>query len=145
MKTKTKKQVTLFMVAIIAILVSIGTIRFLIVTAKYIDSSDELRCIEQTANTGILTKNGLEHWTEDLVNQYEKSLQNKQEFIESSDVATYLYYSGFSKTGQVIRILSIVGNIVLLYMSIKYIFRYIRYLIKQLIRCLKRLFCRSKR
>ena len=144
MKKQTKKHATYFIAAIVATLVAIVTLRFLIVTAKYLNYSDELGAIESSAIAGTLTQNGFQHWTEDLVQMYENTLENKLEFIESSDFAAYLYYSGFSKTGQVIRFLAIIGNIVLLCWSISYLFRYIKYLIKHFIRYLKRLFYRPK-
>lgn len=107
-RTRTTMLVTFILVSVCYTLAA-GI--FLGGVARYTVVNSWIKSVEQEAEKGSWTSNGYVHWTEDLTEEGLKAKEVKEELIKASDVARWCYYSGFSKTGQVIRVAAILGTI----------------------------------
>ena len=112
---------------------------FLFNTCKYILFSYRICSIENEGYAGYYAKNGRVVWSDSLIKAYEEEFKNKQVFIKSNDIAKFLYYSGYSITGMVIRFLAFIGNIVIFMIFLIRIWNLIKYIITYFIR-----FCKSR-
>lgn len=134
-----KKNLKLFFIALLSTLVAFLAVRFLIDTTIYLKHSLMIKEIILEATSGHWTKNGFVTWTDELIEAYSNAIQSKLEFVESSDVATYLYNCGYSITGKVLRVLSILEVLTLLLFSIVLIWKSLKLLLNSFVRFLKKL------
>lgn len=134
-----KNTLKLLVIALISAFIALGSVRFLTDTSIYIKHTLLIKEIENEADSGHWTEEGFITWTDDLIEAYENAVQNKLEFVESSDVATYLYNCGFSITGKVFRFVSIIEVIALLFFSIIFLCESLKLLFRRFIRFLKKL------
>lgn len=134
-----KNTLKLLVIALISAFIALGSVRFLTDTSIYIKHTLLIKEIENEADSGHWTEEGLITWTVELIDAYEKAVVKKMDFIESSDVATYLYYSGFSITGKLFRFISILEVIALLYLSINFLWNSLKLLFRRFVRFLKKL------
>ena len=116
---KSLKTWVLVVFLLCSVVTTVFAIRFLAVTAIYSCHHLTLRAIEREASEGFWTENGLEHWSESQIQAYEDFSEKKQNLIETSDIAMYLYHCGFSFTGKIARILTIFVMAAITYYAVK--------------------------
>ena len=135
---KIKSQLVKLIVTIVALAIVVGASRFLYGTLEYAFYCYTIESIEREGDTGFWTENGKVYWPDRIVEKYNRAVQEKMQLVERSDVASFLYHSAYSTTGKFWRFISIVGNIAFLAVAVCWVYNYIRYLIRCLIRFLKR-------
>lgn len=128
-----KKFLKILVVLCCSLLLAAMCCRFLTDTAKYVWYSHNISSIEQAGNEGYwVSATQRKTWDEDISSQYERVTKNKENFIENSDVAKFHYYSGYSVTGKVVRVLAIAFAMITLYFSLSITCETAKRLIKKL-------------
>lgn len=115
------KTWVLVVCTILLAIIAIFSVRILVDTAKYSSYCLILSDIEQKAEKGTGTRYGIVTWTDDLRNYYAEVSAKKAAFVEDNDTASYLYYSGYSMMGKIVRIFSTFAFVYVTYLCIKLI------------------------
>lgn len=103
MYKRTRTVAILFMSAIIAFTAA----AFLMAVLNYGIVVKRMSNIEAEAEAGTYTAYGKVNWTDGLIEAYNNAKAEKMGLVKSSDVASWLYYSGYSMLGKAIRVIVI--------------------------------------
>ncbi len=95
MTKKMKRNIFRILVVLIMTLCAVYALKFLIITYNYNEISADISSIEEdAAKYGWNSTHGL---------YYKRNTEKRKKLIENSDIAKFLFYSGYSKTGKITR------------------------------------------
>lgn len=121
MTKKIKKTIFRLLVVGVMTLGAVYALKFIVTTWNYNEISSDISAIEEeSAKYGWNSTHGL---------YYHRDIEKRERLIENSDIAKFLFYSGYSKTGKVLRVVVFIIMIIYLPTYVILSLCYIIYLI----------------
>ena len=106
MTKKIKKTIFRLLVVGVMTLGAVYALKFIVTTWNYNEISSDISAIEEeSAKYGWNSTHGL---------FYHRDIEKRKQLIANSDIAKFLFYSGYSKTGKVIRVVVFLITIIYL-------------------------------
>lgn len=116
-----KRNIFRLLVVIIMTLGAVYALKFVVTTWHYNEISSDISAIEEeSAKYGWNSTHGL---------YYHRDIEKRERLIENSDIAKFIFYSGYSKTGKFLRLVVLIIMIIYLPIYVILSLCYITYLI----------------